>query len=49
MQEHGDRGRARGFAFVEMSTDEEAQRAITELHELAGWTGAGGQRSATKA
>jgi RNA recognition motif-containing protein len=26
-------GRARGFAFVEMSTDEEAQRAITELHE----------------
>jgi len=26
-------GRARGFAFVEMSTDEEAQRAINELHE----------------
>ena len=26
-------GRARGFAFVEMSTDEEAQRAITEFHE----------------
>src|SRR5947209_3037529 len=26
-------GRARGFAFVEMSTDEEAQRAITELNE----------------
>jgi RNA recognition motif-containing protein len=26
-------GRARGFAFVEMSTDEEAQRAIAELHE----------------
>ena len=26
-------GRARGFAFVEMTTDEEAQRAITELHE----------------
>ncbi len=26
-------GRARGFAFVEMSTDEEAQKAITELHE----------------
>lgn len=25
-------GRARGFAFVEMSTDEEAQRAITELN-----------------
>ena len=31
-------GRARGFAFVEMSTDEEAQRAITELnnHQLEG-------------
>ena len=26
-------GRARGFAFVEMTTDEEAQKAITELHE----------------
>ena len=26
-------GRARGFAFVEMSTDAEAQKAITELHE----------------
>jgi RNA recognition motif-containing protein len=26
-------GRARGFAFVEMSTDEDAQRAITELNE----------------
>jgi RNA recognition motif-containing protein len=26
-------GRARGFAFVEMSTDEEAQRAIGEFHE----------------
>jgi RNA recognition motif-containing protein len=26
-------GRARGFAFVEMSSDEEAQKAITELHE----------------
>jgi RNA recognition motif-containing protein len=25
-------GRARGFAFVEMNTDEEAQKAITELH-----------------
>ncbi|HEY7291374.1 MAG TPA: RNA-binding protein [Vicinamibacterales bacterium] len=25
-------GRARGFAFVEMSTDEEAQNAITTLH-----------------
>ena len=27
-------GRARGFAFVEMSTDDEAQRAITELNEF---------------
>ena len=27
-------GRARGFAFVEMSTDEEAQKAITDLHEF---------------
>lgn len=26
-------GRARGFGFVEMATDEEAQRAITELNE----------------
>jgi RNA recognition motif-containing protein len=26
-------GRARGFAFVEMSNDEEAQKAITELNE----------------
>ena len=26
-------GRARGFAFVEMGTDEEAQKAITEFHE----------------
>ena len=25
-------GRARGFAFVEMSTDEEAQQAISELN-----------------
>ena len=25
-------GRARGFAFVEMSTEEEAQKAITELN-----------------
>lgn len=25
-------GRARGFAFVEMSTDEEAQRAVSELN-----------------
>lgn len=31
-------GRARGFAFVEMSTDEEAQNAIQQLnnHELGG-------------
>src|SRR3954468_2875041 len=27
-------GRARGFAFVEMSTDEEAQKAIAELNEF---------------
>jgi RNA recognition motif-containing protein len=26
-------GRARGFAFVEMGTDEEAQKAITDFHE----------------
>jgi cold-inducible RNA-binding protein len=26
-------GRARGFAFVEMSTDDEAARAISELNE----------------
>ena len=31
-------GQARGFAFVEMSTDDEAQKAITELneHQLGG-------------
>jgi cold-inducible RNA-binding protein len=31
-------GRARGFAFVEMSTDEVAQKAITELndHQMGG-------------
>src|SRR4051794_41422174 len=31
-------GRARGFAFVEMSTDEEAQKAIAQLndHQLGG-------------
>jgi cold-inducible RNA-binding protein len=28
-------GRARGFAFVEMSTDEDAQKAIAELNEYA--------------
>jgi RNA recognition motif-containing protein len=27
-------GRARGFAFVEMSTDEEAQKAIRELNSF---------------
>jgi len=27
-----DTGRSRGFGFVEMGTDEEAQRAITELN-----------------
>jgi RNA recognition motif-containing protein len=26
-------GRARGFAFVEMSTDDEARKAVTELNE----------------
>jgi RNA recognition motif-containing protein len=26
-------GRARGFAFVQMATDEEAQRAVTEFHQ----------------
>jgi RNA recognition motif-containing protein len=26
-------GRARGFAFVEMSTDDEAQKAISDLNE----------------
>lgn len=31
-------GRARGFAFVEMSTDEDAQKAIADLnaHQLGG-------------
>jgi len=28
-----DTGRARGFAFVEMGTDDEAQKAISEFHE----------------
>lgn len=27
-----DTGRSKGFGFVEMSTDEEAQKAITALH-----------------
>jgi len=27
-------GRARGFAFVEMASDDEAQRAINELHQF---------------
>ena len=27
-------GRARGFSFVEMGTDDEAQKAITEFHEF---------------
>jgi cold-inducible RNA-binding protein len=33
-------GRARGFAFVEMASDEEAQKAVTEFdqHELGGRT-----------
>ena len=28
-------GRARGFAFVEMATDADAQNAITQLHDRA--------------
>ena len=28
-------GRARGFAFVEMASEEDAQSAITQLHEKA--------------
>jgi cold-inducible RNA-binding protein len=28
-------GRARGFAFVEMATDADAQKAIAELHDKA--------------
>ena len=27
-------GRARGFAFVQMSTDDEAQKAISEFHQF---------------
>ena len=27
-------GRARGFAFVEMASDDDAQKAITEFHEF---------------
>src|ERR687898_3365870 len=27
-------GRARGFAFVEMATDEDAQKAISEFHQF---------------
>ena len=40
-------GRARGFAFVEMASDEDAQKAITQLngHQLGG-TGVDGERSA---
>ncbi len=30
-----DTGRSRGFAFVEMSTEEAAQKAITELNSFA--------------
>ena len=28
-----DTGRARGFAFVEMASDEDAQAAVTQLHD----------------
>jgi RNA recognition motif-containing protein len=34
-------GRARGFAFVEMGTDEDAQKAISVARAPDGWTGAG--------
>ncbi|MGH9197327.1 MAG: RNA recognition motif domain-containing protein [Acidimicrobiia bacterium] len=27
-------GRARGFGFVEMATDEEAQKAVSDLHDF---------------
>ena len=43
-------GRARGFAFVEMATDEEAQKAVTEFNEYElGGRGAHRQRSAAEA
>jgi RNA recognition motif-containing protein len=43
-------GRARGFAFVEMATDEEAQKAAAEFNQYPdGWTRADGQRSPAQA
>ena len=43
-------GRARGFAFVEMATDEEAQKAATEFNQYQmGGRSADGQRSAAQA
>ena len=36
-------GRARGFAFVEMATDQDAQNAISQLHELASGPDTDGQ------
>jgi len=43
-------GRARGFAFVEMSTDEEAQKAASELKLVPdGGPRAHGQRGASQA
>ncbi len=41
-------GRARGFAFVEMSTDEEAQKAIQDFHEYSLAAGADRQRGSPK-
>jgi len=37
-------GRARGFAFVEMATDEEAQKAAAEFERAFGGGNAGGRR-----
>ena len=42
-------GRARGFAFVEMATDEEAQKAATEFNQYQmGGRSSDGQRSAAR-
>ena len=43
-------GRARGFAFVEMATDEEAQKAATEFNQYQmGGRASDGQRSPAQA
>ena len=43
-------GRARGFAFVEMATDEEAQKAVTEFNEYElGGRALDGQRGTAEA